>query len=69
MKFNDNGFTFNVGQSLNDLKKGFDPKTNEFIDFSRISAYSGSDKGIHTGANSQTKARHGQPFENRAKSD
>jgi len=51
MEFEINGFKIN--QSVSDLQKGFD-----FNDFSRISAYSGPDTGVHTGSLSPTIGRH-----------
>lgn len=51
-----NGQTVRITQNAGDLKAGV--KAN---DLTRISAYGGN-KGVHTGSNSQTLGRHGQPF-------
>jgi hypothetical protein len=53
---NDQG-SVNVTQNIGDLKQGIlqnDP--------SRISAYKGDDQGVHTGTDSATVGRHGDPF-------
>jgi len=57
MNIFENGQNFNVSQGIGDLKAGY-----RYDDFSRMSAYGGPDMGLHTGANSPTLGRHGQPF-------
>lgn len=49
--------TFKITQGVSDLQKGIQQG-----DLSRISIYGGPDKGVHTGTNSPTLGRHGQPF-------
>ena len=51
---------FTIKQGIGELKQGYWKK-----DFSRISAYNGSDQGVHTGANSPTLIRGGkEPLKN-----
>jgi hypothetical protein len=52
-----NGEKYVVTQSVGDLKAGY-----EQGDLSRISAVSGADGGVHTGARSETVSRHGVPM-------
>jgi hypothetical protein len=49
--------TVKITQNVGDLKAGIQKG-----DGSRISGYSGADQGVHTGSNSETLGRHGQPF-------
>ncbi len=52
-----NGQTYKITQNAGDLKDGYNMN-----DYSRISAYRGEKKGLHTGTRSQTLARNGKPF-------
>ncbi len=52
------GKTVKINQGINDVKIGM----QDFNDLSRISAYSGPNQGVHTGANSQTIGRHDSNF-------
>ena len=49
-----------ITQTVGDLIAGI----NKGGDLSRISAYIGPDKGVHTGSNSETLGRHGGSFGN-----
>ena len=51
------GQTFVITQSASDLIEGI-----RRGDLSRISAYGGSDSGVHTGSRSATLGRHGTRF-------
>lgn len=51
------GNKFRVKQGVGDLIAGI-----EKGDLSRISAYSGKNKGLHVGSSSKTLGRHGTPF-------
>ena len=48
---------FKITQNSGDLKAAY-----ETGDFSRISAYRGEDRGLHTGTFSETLSRHGETF-------
>jgi hypothetical protein len=49
--------TYRITQNIRDISEGL-----RRGDLSRISAYGGADRGVHTGSNSDTLGRHGQPF-------
>lgn len=53
----DAGGSIRITQGIGDLKAAL-----KYGDFSRLSAYRGNDVGVHTGSNSPTLGRHGQPF-------
>ncbi len=53
-----------TGQSANDVMEGMKQGVSEngTPDYSRVSSYSGADKGVHTGSSTPTTGRHGTPF-------
>ncbi|MCF7844060.1 hypothetical protein K9M47_04195 [Candidatus Gracilibacteria bacterium] len=53
-----------AGQGVSDVIAGIKQGNaqNGTPDFSRASAYSGSNSGVHTGSNTPTTGRHGGPF-------
>ena len=58
MDVGDGGGQFSFNQGVGDLMAG-----SQYGDYSRFSAYRGADQGLHTGSNSPTFARGGEPFE------
>lgn len=56
-KIQTNDGTFRVTQNTGDLLEGL-----RRGDLSRISIYQGPDTGVHTGNDSPTLGRHGEPF-------
>ncbi len=53
-----NGGSMRINQGPRDIIEGL----KRGGDLSRISAYGGPDRGVHTGSKSETLGRHGQPF-------
>lgn len=60
----DNVNGYRVGQGASDLIQGYKQgmAQNGTPDWSRMSAFRGSEGGCHIGSNTPTTARHGAPF-------